>query len=99
MLYFPTALNLYWFTTNIISVIQGSLLRNKTINKSLGIGELKKWAKEDLPMEKVSLMKDLLFSDDDKKEKRDEKNKQKFDLDEVLKIKPSKPLKMGEKNK
>ena len=97
MLYFPTALNLYWFTTNIISVIQGSLLRNKTINKYFGIGELKKWAKEDLPMEKVNLMKDLLFSDDDKKGKPVERNKQKFDLDEVLKLKPPKPLKRGEK--
>ena len=97
MIYFPTALNLYWFTTNIISVIQGSVLRNKAITKSLGIGELKVWDKKDLPMEKVNLMKDLLFSDDDKKGKPVEKNKQKFDLDDVLKIKPPKPLKRGEK--
>jgi len=97
MIYFPTALNLYWFTTNIISVIQGSVLRNKAITKSLGIGELKVWDKKDLPMEKVNLMKDLLYSNDDKKEKPVERNKQKFDLDEVLKLKPPKPLKRGEK--
>merc|ERR1719322_1658016 len=49
MIQFPAALNVYWFTTNIISLFQGALLRNKAICKSIGIEELKVWKDEDLP--------------------------------------------------
>ena len=96
LLKIPTALGLYWFTTNIISVIQGSMLRNKEINKLLGVGEFKIWPKEVLPMQGVDPLKELLINKQ-KKGKRDENNVQKFDLDEVLKLKHRKPLKRGEK--
>ena len=94
LLKMPTAVGLYWFTTNIITVIQGSMLRNKAINKLLGVGEFKNWPKEVLPMQGVDPLKELSISKQ-KKGKRDDNNVQKFDLEGALKLKPPKPLQRG----
>ncbi|XP_023332319.1 mitochondrial inner membrane protein OXA1L [Eurytemora carolleeae] len=50
MIQFPAALNLYWFSNNVISVIQAQIIRHPQIRLQLGIGEMIKWKPEDLPM-------------------------------------------------
>ena len=87
MLQFPAALNLYWFTTNIISLFQGALLRNKGICKSLGIEELKVWKEEDLHIKNVSFMDqyEQILKQAEKERFQSEKNRQKFKLDDISK--------------
>ena len=87
MLQFPAALNLYWFTTNIISLFQGALLRNKAISKSMGIGELKVWKDEDLAVKNVSFMDqyELILKQAEQERIASEKNRKNFKLDDIIK--------------
>ena len=56
---FPSALNLYWLTSNMISLIQASLLRIPTVQKAVGLKDLIAWSDEDLPMKKVGMAEQL----------------------------------------
>ena len=56
---FPSALCLYWFISNIISILQGAILRMPAVNNFFGIGEMKKWSDADLPMKNISISKQL----------------------------------------
>lgn len=49
MCQFPAALNLYWLTTNLISIVQARTLKFPPIRKRLGINELIAWKPEQLP--------------------------------------------------
>ena len=79
MIQFPAALNVYWFTTNIISLFQGALLRNKAICKSIGIEELKVWNDEDLP-------KQATRKQAEQERNKGEKNRQNFNLNDIIKV-------------
>jgi len=50
MVYFPAALNIYWCTNNVISLVQARVIRRPAIRKKLGIGEMIQWKPEDLPL-------------------------------------------------
>jgi len=50
MIQFPAALNLYWLSNNLISILQASMLRQNKIRNKLGIGEMIKWEQKDLPL-------------------------------------------------
>ena len=50
MIQFPVALNLYWLTNNIISIVQARILKRPAVRQKLGIGEMTVWKPEDLPM-------------------------------------------------
>ena len=50
MVQFPVALNLYWLTNNIISVVQARILKQPAVREKLGIGQMTVWKPEDLPM-------------------------------------------------
>ena len=50
MINFPVALNLYWLTSNMISLVQATTLRQPAVREKLGIREMTKWKPEDLPM-------------------------------------------------
>jgi membrane protein insertase Oxa1/YidC/SpoIIIJ len=41
MCMFPTALNVYWFTTNIISITQARIVKRKPVREFFGIPEIK----------------------------------------------------------
>lgn len=47
---FPAAINLYWLTNNILSVIQAKVIRRPEVRAKLGIAEMIVWKPEDLPM-------------------------------------------------
>ena len=81
MLTFPSALCLYWFTTNVISVLQGSFLRVPWVTKSLGVGELKTWSDADLPMKNVNIFDQ--FSSNVEKTKALTESKITHNLDEI----------------
>ena len=87
MLQFPAALNLYWFTTNIISLFQGALLRNKAISRSMGIEELKVWKEEDLAIKNVTFMDqyEQILKQAEQERIQSEKNRQNFKLDDIIK--------------
>jgi len=55
MIFSGQAMNVYWLTTNIISMSQSRILKIKPIREKFGIGELKKWNETDLPMNQMSL--------------------------------------------
>ena len=50
MLQFPVALNLYWLTNNLISLVQARVFKLPAVRQKLGIGEIIAWKPEDLPM-------------------------------------------------
>lgn len=50
MIQFPTALNVYWMSNNLISLVQASILRRKDVREKLGFEEFIKWKPSDLPM-------------------------------------------------
>ena len=50
MINFPAALNVYWLTNNVISLVQSRVVRQPAVRERLGIGEMIKWKPEDLPM-------------------------------------------------
>lgn len=50
---FPSALCVYWFTSNVISLAQSSFLRIPAVKNAIGLEDLKKWEDSDLPMNKV----------------------------------------------
>ena len=50
-------MNVYWLTTNIISMTQSQFLKIKPVREKFGIGELKKWKDTDLPMNQMSLFR------------------------------------------
>ena len=52
---FPAALNLYWLSTNIVSVFQGLALKRPKIRSMLNLGDIKYWDKKDLPMTDVNM--------------------------------------------
>jgi YidC/Oxa1 family membrane protein insertase len=56
---FPSALCVYWFTSNIISVLQGAFLRIPAVNNYFGFGELKKWSDADLPMKNINMFQQV----------------------------------------
>ena len=85
MIQFPAALNVYWFTTNIISFLQGALLRNKAICRFVGIEELKEWKDEDLPP-KVGFMDQMRKTmEQAEREGNEGKKRQSFKLDDIVK--------------
>jgi hypothetical protein len=49
------ALNLYWLTTNLISISQSRLLRYPPLRQRLNIGDLIKWEEKDLPLNQASI--------------------------------------------
>jgi len=51
------ALNVYWLTTNLISIMQSRILRLKPIREKLGIGEMIRWQEKDLPMNQMSIFR------------------------------------------
>lgn len=48
------ALNVYWLTSNFISIFQARLIRWDPIREKLGIPEMIKWKPHDLPMNNFS---------------------------------------------
>ena len=50
MINFPAALNVYWLTNNVISLVQSRVIKRPAVRERLGIGEMIKWKPEDLPM-------------------------------------------------
>jgi len=50
MINFPAALNIYWLSNNLISLVQARVVKHPEIRKKLGIGEIIHWKPEDLPM-------------------------------------------------
>ena len=83
MLTFPSALCVYWFTTNVISVLQGSLFRIPWVTKSLGVGELKTWADSDLPMKNVDMFDQFSANVEKAKAMNDSNNKITHNLDKI----------------
>jgi len=49
MIYFPAALNVYWLTNNMISLIQSRAMKRPAVRTYLNIGVMTKWKPEDLP--------------------------------------------------
>jgi len=52
MMQFPAALNVYWLTTNLVSLGQTMLLKPDWVRQKLDIGEMIKWNEDDLPFSK-----------------------------------------------
>ena len=50
MINFPAALNIYWLSNNMISLVQSRVIKLPAVRDKLGIGEMKKWKPEELPM-------------------------------------------------
>ena len=50
MINFPAALNVYWLTNNMISLVQARVIKRPAVREKLGIGEMIQWKPEDLPM-------------------------------------------------
>ena len=50
MIQFPVALNLYWLSNNMISLVQARIFRQPAVRRKLGIEEMIVWKPEDLPM-------------------------------------------------
>ena len=50
MINFPAALNIYWLSNNMISLVQSRVIKLPAVRDKLGIGEMKKWNPEELPM-------------------------------------------------
>jgi len=46
---FPAAVTFYWFTTNLVSVVQARFIRLPAVRKTLGMPEMIKWNKEKIP--------------------------------------------------
>ena len=51
------ALNVYWLTTNVISITQSRIIKLRPVREKLGLGELIKWEYDDLPMNKLSIFR------------------------------------------
>ena len=76
---FPSALCLYWFTSNVISVVQGAILRAPAIKKVLNLGDFKKWSEKDLPMTNVSIFQQAASIQDPSKMHDSSHKAQNFD--------------------
>ena len=76
---FPSALCLYWFTSNIISVMQGAVLRAPAIKKVLNLGDFKKWSEKDLPMTNVGIFQQMASIQDPSKMHDSSNKAQNFD--------------------
>ena len=76
---FPSALCLYWFTSNVISVIQGAALRAPSIKNMFNLGEMKKWSEKDLPMTNVSFFQQAASIQDPAKMHDSSNKAQNFD--------------------
>ena len=76
---FPSALCLYWFTSNVISVMQGAVLRAPVIKKVFNLGEMKKWSEKDLPMTNVSIFQQAASIQDPAKMHDSSNKAQNFD--------------------
>merc|ERR1712024_270904 len=58
---FPAALTIYWSTTNVISVVQASLVRTPALRKKLGIPPFKRHAPTEVQKKGfVQAMKDAV---------------------------------------
>jgi len=49
MINFPAALNVYWLSNNMISLVQSRVMKRQAVRSYLGIPEMTKWKPEDLP--------------------------------------------------
>jgi len=49
MIQFPCALNVYWLTNNMISLVQSRVIKRQAVRDYLQIPEMTKWKPEDLP--------------------------------------------------
>ena len=76
---FPSALCLYWFTSNVISVMQGAVLRAPAIKNMFNLGEMKKWSEKDLPMMNVSFFQQAASIQDPAKMHDSSNKAQNFD--------------------
>ena len=76
---FPSALCLYWFTSNVISVMQGAVLRAPAIKNMFNLGEMKKWSEKDLPMTNVSFFQQAASIQDPAKMHDSSNKAQNFD--------------------
>lgn len=50
MIQFPCALNVYWLSNNLISLVQARVMRRKSVQSFLGIKEMTIWKPEELPL-------------------------------------------------
>jgi len=83
MTQFPAALNVYWLSNNIISVVQARVVRLPAVRQKLGIGEMIHWNPNDLPM---TTLWDQLNAEAEKKRKSDEKRILEIERDKNLKL-------------
>ena len=49
MINFPCALNVYWLTNNMISLVQSRVMKRQAARDYFNIPEMTKWKPEDLP--------------------------------------------------
>merc|ERR1712243_351410 len=49
MINFPAALNVYWLSNNMISLVQSRVMKRQAVRTYFGIPEMTKWKPEDLP--------------------------------------------------
>lgn len=49
MINFPCALNVYWLSNNIISLVQSRVMKRPAVREYFQIPEMTKWKPEDLP--------------------------------------------------
>ena len=56
---FPSALCLYWFVSNVISLSQGALLRIPAVKNATGVEEFKTWDDADLPMKNINFFQEV----------------------------------------
>lgn len=53
------AVGFYWFTTNLISVVQAKIIRTQAIRKALGIPKVRETKKEQLPGKKKGFVEQM----------------------------------------
>jgi len=86
MCQFPAALNLYWLTTNIVSIGLTRLIWLPTLRARFGINEMIQWTPEDLPLNQIgsnpftAISQAVKKADEESKSAKDGKGKQASDL-------------------
>merc|ERR1712098_188432 len=89
MINFPAALNIYWLSNNLISLVQARVVRHPEIRQRLGIGEIIHWKPEDLPM--------TTFYEEMKKEMKIQRSKE--EKKEAGRLREQKEFQEGERKK
>eukprot|EP00092_Neocalanus_flemingeri_P006572 GFUD01007085.1.p1 GENE.GFUD01007085.1~~GFUD01007085.1.p1 ORF type:complete len:432 (+),score=101.77 GFUD01007085.1:42-1337(+) len=82
MINFSSALNVYWLTNNMISLVQSRVMKRPAVRTYLGIPEMTKWKPEDLPAtyfhEELKREIALQRSKQDKEDARKTREKREF---------------------